>query len=197
VVFRRLSALVAVPLLLIGLSSCRSDPTVAAYVGDAEITVDRVDDYFAEAASDPVSAMQVQQSPGEVKPKLVSMLVFIQLLREAADEANVSVTPAQIAQVKAQLEPQRQMVSGDVALLPLEELSEFQALQVGLSQWARAGGVDDTTAGKKYSDALFAAEKAHPVTVNPRFGTFDLKNAPQMGSSDVAVKPAQTEAAQP
>ncbi|WP_345733000.1 SurA N-terminal domain-containing protein [Cryptosporangium minutisporangium] len=194
--FRRLLAAVAVSLLLIGLSSCRSDPTVAAYVGDDEITLDQIDRYYAKATSDPVSAAEVQQDPASVKPKLVSMLVFIELLRDAAETAGVPVTAGQIAQAKAQIEPQRQQLTGELALLPIDVLAEFQAHRVLLSQWASAGNVDQQTAGQKYTEALRASERANPVTVNPRFGTFDLEKAPQMGNADIAVKPAPTAADQ-
>ena len=96
-VFRRLLAAVAVSVLLIGLSSCRSDPTVAAYVGDDEISVDKVDSYYTKALSDPAGAAQVQQDPGAAKPTIVSMLVFIELLREAADAKGVTVTAGDVA----------------------------------------------------------------------------------------------------
>jgi hypothetical protein len=195
VVFRRLLAVAAVPLLLIGLSSCRSDPTVAAYVGSDEITLDQIQSYYDKAAHDPVSAQLVSENSGEVKPRLVSMLVFIELLREAADDAGVPVTAGDVAQTKTQIEPQRQAVTGDLSLLPLDELAEFQAYRVKLSQWAATGAnaADpgaQQAAEKKYSDALRAAEDANPVTINPRFGKFDIEKVPVLGNSDIAVKPA-------
>lgn len=189
-VFRRLLAVAAVPLLLIGLSSCRSDPTVAAYVGDDEITLDQIDSYYDKAAQDPVSSQLVSENRGEIKPRLVSMLVFIELLREAADDAGVPVTAGDVAQTKTQIEPQRETVTGDLALLPLDELAEFQAYRVTLSQWATTGNTSQAAAEQKYAESLRAAENANPVTINPRFGTFDLEKVPVLGSSDVAVKPA-------
>ncbi|SHN46345.1 SurA N-terminal domain-containing protein [Cryptosporangium aurantiacum] len=194
--FRRLLAAVAVSVLLIGLSSCRSDPTVAAYVGDDEITISQIDSYYTKAVSDPVSAAQAQQDPGGAKSQLVSMLVFIELLREAADTAGIPVTAGQIAQAKAQIEPQRSMVTGELALLPLDDLAEFQVYQVLMGQWASAGSTDRTAAGQKYVDALRASEKDNPVTVNPRYGAFDLEEVPTMADSDVAVKPVPTPASQ-
>ena len=196
-VFRRLLAVAAVPLLLIGLSSCRSDPTVAAYVGSDEITLDQIDSYYAKAAQDPVSSQLVSENGGEVKPRLVSMLVFIELLRKAADDAGVPVTAGDVAQTKTQVEPQREMVTGDLALLPLDELAEFQAYRVKLSQWAGGSNASQQAAEQKYSQALEAAEKANPVTINPRFGKFDLEKVPALGSSDVAVKSASPAPAQP
>ncbi|GAA0258633.1 hypothetical protein GCM10009539_49950 [Cryptosporangium japonicum] len=193
-VFRRLLAVAAVPLLLIGLSSCQSDPTVAAYVGSDQITVDQIDSYFDKAATDPLSSELVAQNRAEVKPRLVSMLVFIKLLREAADDAGVPVTAGEVAQVKAQIEPQRQMITGDLALLPLDQMAEFQAHRLKLSQWASSGSASQAAAEKKYSDVVRAAEGDNPVTVNPRYGKFDLEKVPQLGSSDSAVKPASPDA---
>lgn len=195
--FRRLLAVAAVPLLLIGLSSCQSDPTVAAYVGSDRITIDQIDSYYSKAAKDPVSAELVAQNRAEVKPRLVSMLVFIELLREAADKSGVPVNGGEIAQAKAQIEPQRSMVTGDLALLPLDELAEFQAYRVKLSQWASTSGGSQAGAEKKYSDALRAAEKENRVTINPRFGSFDLEKVPELGNADAAVKPVTPTAPQP
>ncbi|MFG1921151.1 hypothetical protein [Cryptosporangium sp. NPDC048952] len=188
--FRRLLAVAAVPLLMIGLTSCQSDPTVAAYVGSDEITTDQIDSYFDKAVNDPLSSELVSQNRADVKPRLVSMLVFIELLKETAQDAGVPVTAGEIAQVKAQVEPQRQQVTGDLALLPLDELAEFQAYRLKLSQWASESGGSQQGAEKKYSDAVRAAEKDNPVTVNPRYGKFDLEKVPELGSSDVAVKSA-------
>ncbi|MFI5955337.1 hypothetical protein [Cryptosporangium sp. NPDC051539] len=185
---RRLLAAVAVSLLLIGLSSCKSDPTVAAYVGDDVISIDRVDDYYAKAVADPVSAQQIQQNPSAAKPNLVSMLVFIKLLHSATESANVAVTPAELAEAKARLEPQRQQITGELALLPLDQLADILAYQAKLGEWAKAGVTDQNAAAKKYTQALREAEKANPITVNPRFGRFDLEKAPEMRNSDVAVK---------
>ncbi|TQS45485.1 hypothetical protein [Cryptosporangium phraense] len=191
-VFRRLLAAVAASLLLIGLSSCKSDPTVAAYVGDDVISIDQIDDYYAKAVADPVSAQQVQQNPGAAKPNLVSMLVFIQLLHSATEKVGAAVTPAEVSAAKAELEPQRQQITGELALLPLDQLADILAYQGKLGDWAKEGVADQNSAAKKYTQALQDAEKANPVTVNPRYGKFDLNKAPQMVSSDVAVKSVQS-----
>lgn len=194
--FRRLLAAVAVSLLLLGLASCRSDPTVAAYVGDYQITVDDVDDYYAKAAADPLSAQAVSQYSGQIKPMLVSMLIYLSLLREATDQQGVSVSAGRIAQAREAVEPQRSSLTDARVLLPVEQLGELQAYRERLTAWASANNADNAAVEKKYNDALREVQKDNPVTVNPRFGKFDLKNVPAMLSSDAAVTPVPSASTQ-
>jgi hypothetical protein len=195
VVFRRLAAVAAVSLLLLGLASCRSDPSTAAYVGNEQISIDQVDSFYAKAAADPISAQLVSQQPSQIKPALVSMLVYLSLLRDSAAANKVSVSAGQIAQVKEAVEPQRSQLSDARLLLPVDQLAELQTYQVVMSDWARKATADETAANKRYSDALQTSLKSNPVTVNPRFGKFDLNNVPAMTSADVAVTPAPSASA--
>jgi hypothetical protein len=194
VVFRRLAAVLVASLLLVGVASCRSDPNVAAYVGDKQISMDQIDGYYAKAAADPLTSSVVSQQPGQIKPMLVSLLVYLTLLRDAAAANDVTVSAGQIAQAKEAIAPQRSQLSDARVLLPLNELAELQTYQVVLSNWARGGSTDETAANQRYTDALRTSLKAHAVTVNPRFGKFDLQNVPAMLSADVAVRPAPSSA---
>jgi hypothetical protein len=189
VVFRRLAAIVAVSLLLVGLASCRSDPSVAAYVGDKQITLDQIDDYYAQAAKDSLTSDVVSQRSAEIKPWLVSMLVYLSLLKDAAAKNHLAASPGEIAQAKEAVEPQRSSLTDQRVLLPLEALAELEAYQELMVNWAGGGGGDNTAANQKFTAALKTSLNDNPVTVNPRFGKFDLNKVPTMPSADVAVTP--------
>jgi hypothetical protein len=196
-VFRRLAVVAAVPLLLLGLASCRSDPNVAAYVGDKQITIDQIDDYYSKAAKDALTSQVVSQQPAQIKPMLVSMLVYLSLLKDAAGANHVNVSAGEVAQAKEAVEPQRSQLTDARVLLPVDDLAELQAYQVELSDWARTGTADENAATTKYNTALRSSLKDNPVKVNPRFGKFDLENVPTMLNADVAVSPAPSASAAP
>jgi hypothetical protein len=200
VVFRRLASVLAVAascLALLGLASCRSDPNVAAYVGDKQITIDQVDGYYAKAAKDSLSSQLVSQQPKEIKPALVSLLIYTQLFRATADQNHVTVSAGQIAQAKAAVAPQRSGITNVLALLPLDDLAELEAYQEQLSAWAAAGGADQTAAGAKLQTALRASLRDNPVTVNPRFGKFDPNKIGSMIDAQVAVASAASPSTAP
>lgn len=196
-VFRRLAAIVAVSLLVVGLASCRSDPSVAAYVGDKQITLDQIDNYYDQAAKDSLTSEVVSQRSSEIKPWLVSMLVYTSLLKEAAAQNHVTVSAGQIAQAKEAVESARSSITSQLVLLPLDELAELETYQELMINWAGGGAGDDTATNQKYSAALKASLKDNPVTVNPRFGKFDLNHIPWMLSADVAVTPLPSASAAP
>lgn len=184
-------------LALLGLASCRSDPSVAAYVGDEQITLDQVDSYYSKAAADSLTSSVVSQQPGQIKPMLVSMLVYISLLKDAATQNHVTASAGQIAQAKEVVEPQRSSLTDARVLLPVDDLAELQTYSALMSEWARAGNSTDDAATQKYNSALKASLKDNPVRVNPRYGKFDLNNVPTMPSADVAVAPAASASAAP
>lgn len=197
---RRLARVLVVAvscLALLGLASCRSDPSVAAYVGDEQITLDQLDSYYAKAAADSLTSSVVSQQPGEIKPMLVSMLVYISLLKDAATQNHVTASAGQVAQAKEAVAPQRSSLTDARILLPVDDLAELQTYSALMSDWARTGNSSDTAATQKYNSALKTSLKDNPVTVNPRYGKFDLNHVPTMLSADVAVAPVASASATP
>lgn len=108
---RRLASVaVTAALAVAGLSACRSAPDVAAYVGPAKITEQRVTDVLKGAQANQVTAASGQQVTPISRQDVVDTLVGLDVMRELAKKHNVTATtidPAQVAQalgVRAQAE---------------------------------------------------------------------------------------------
>jgi hypothetical protein len=98
---RRLASVVAVAALaVIGLAACRSEPTVAAYVGQDRITEDRVSGVLDEAKQNKITVAQGQQAPPEIKRQdVVDTLVGLDVMRQIAKQRGLTPTPLDSAQV--------------------------------------------------------------------------------------------------
>ena len=108
---RRLASVAVVAALAVtGLSACRSAPSVAAYVGQAKITEQRVDDVLKGAQANQAAAAAGQSAAKISRQDVVDTLVGLDVMRELAKKHNVSPTaidPARVAQslgVNAQAE---------------------------------------------------------------------------------------------
>jgi hypothetical protein len=94
---RRLAASAVVASLAVaGLSACRSEPSVAAYLGDERIAESRVQDVWDEA-NDAVTAAGQPAQPGEAAPApitradVVRALVGVSVLAEVAKKHDVTL----------------------------------------------------------------------------------------------------------
>jgi hypothetical protein len=93
---RRLaSAAVVASLAVAGLSACRSGHDVAAYIGDRQITADRVTGVYDEvqrsvAAAGPVPAGQIPPTP-VTRADVLGVLLGAELLPEVARQQNVTL----------------------------------------------------------------------------------------------------------
>ena len=98
---RRLASVaVAAALAVSGLAACRSAPNVAAYVGQARITEDRVSEVLDQAQQNKVTAAQGQQAPPEIKRQdVVDTLVGLDVMREIAKQRGLTATPLNAADV--------------------------------------------------------------------------------------------------
>ena len=105
------SVAVTAALAVAGLSACRSAPDVAAYVGQARITEQRVTDVFEGARANQVAATPGQPPVTAIsRQDVVDTMVGLDVMRELARQRKVSPTaidPSRVAQslgVKAQAE---------------------------------------------------------------------------------------------
>jgi hypothetical protein len=98
---RRLSAVaVATTLAVTGLSACRSEPTVAAYVGQDRITEDRVSGVLDEARQNKITVAEGQQAAPELKRQdVVDTLIGLDVMREIAKQRGLTATALDRAQV--------------------------------------------------------------------------------------------------
>jgi hypothetical protein len=88
---RRLASVAVVASLAVsGLSACRSAPNVAAYVGSAKITEDRVDRIFSDAKTKAVEPAAGQRATGLARQDIVSTLVGLDVLRAYAKEKGLT-----------------------------------------------------------------------------------------------------------
>src|SRR5690349_10209192 len=94
---RRLASVAVVASLAVaGLSGCRSEPTVAAYVGDTKITEDRVNSVYDEAQAAAVPAQQGEEpAPQLTRAQVVRTLVSGEVLGAVAKARNLKL-PADI-----------------------------------------------------------------------------------------------------
>jgi hypothetical protein len=83
---RLLAAVAAGALLVTGLTGCRADRNVAAYVGDARITEARVDEVMAS-----IRDAAPAEAQGEIRGRVVEMLVLTAAGTSYADAAGVQV----------------------------------------------------------------------------------------------------------
>ena len=110
---RRLASVAVVAVLgLTGLAACRSEPGVAAYLGDQRITEDRVDAIVREAepptptaqAQEPTAAPSAAAKPAVSRQDVVDLLVSLDLGKQVVAEKKLTVQDQVTAeQVAAEL----------------------------------------------------------------------------------------------
>lgn len=172
----------AVPLL----AACGSQahPGAAAVVGGDRITVATVQGQVAEvrqAQDTSKQAAQITNQSGQLGRAKLHGLILDRVLDKASEDAGVTVTRAEIQQMRQQAVAQykgenglRSAVLQERWIAP-DQIDAFLREQIQLTKLGQALGADPTTpAGTKVlGDALTKASKALKVDVNPRFGAWD------------------------
>lgn len=174
--------LAAAPLL----AACGSQahPGAAAVVGGDRITVATVQGQVAEvrqAQDTSKQAAQITNQSGRLGRAKLHGLILDRVLDKASKDAGVTVTRAEIQQMRQQAVAQYKGEDGLRAAVLQErwiapdQIDAFLREQIQLTKLGQALGADPTTpAGTKIlGDALSKASKALKVDVNPRFGTWD------------------------
>lgn len=86
----------AVALAAVGLTGCRTDPNVAAYVGDDTISVRQLDDAVAAHASAPDMAPYVEAHRDTYPRQVLGLLVAEQVYADAAQHFGVHVSEEEV-----------------------------------------------------------------------------------------------------
>jgi peptidyl-prolyl cis-trans isomerase SurA len=86
-----------------GLAGCRTSPTVAAYVGDAQVTVAELDDAVADRLADPDIAGYAADDPTGFTRQVLSLQVGEEVYAAAARRYDVEVTDAEVRDRLAEL----------------------------------------------------------------------------------------------
>jgi hypothetical protein len=74
-----------------GLSACRTSPTVAAYVGDGQVSVAELDTAVADRREDPDVAAYADAHPDEFTRRVLTLLVQEEVYTEAAKRYHVEI----------------------------------------------------------------------------------------------------------
>ena len=94
---RRLTASLAVGLVaLAGVAGCRSDPSVAAYVGDDQVTVDELQTAVDTRLEDPALAQAATGREDEFTRLVLTRLVNAELYNRVAQRYGVTVNDADV-----------------------------------------------------------------------------------------------------
>ncbi|MFJ2092229.1 SurA N-terminal domain-containing protein [Streptomyces sp. NPDC087901] len=174
--------LAAAPLL----AACGSQahPGAAAVVGGDRITVATVQGQVADvrqAQDTSKQDAQITNQSGQLVRAKLHGLILDRVLDKASADAGVTVTRAEIQQMRQSAVAQYKGEAGLRAAVLQErwiapdQIDAFLREQIQLTKLGQALGADPTTpAGTKVlGDALTKASKALKVDVNPRFGTWN------------------------
>ena len=94
----------AAALAVTGLAGCRTSPTVAAYVGDTQISVDRLDAAVASREdADPAVAAYAKANGAAFRRNVLTTLIDEQVYARAAGRYGVSVSAAEVRSRYAEL----------------------------------------------------------------------------------------------
>ncbi|HEY9330068.1 MAG TPA: SurA N-terminal domain-containing protein [Streptomyces sp.] len=168
------------------LAACgnQAHPGAAAVVGGDRITVATVQGQVAEvrrAQDTSKQAAQITNQSGQLGRAKLHGLILDRVLDKASADAGVTVTRAEIQQMRQQAVAQYKGEAGLRAAVLQErwiapdQIDAFLREQIQLTKLGQALGADPTTPDgtKILGDALSKASKALKVDVNPRFGTWN------------------------
>jgi peptidyl-prolyl cis-trans isomerase SurA len=93
---RLLAVLLAGAAVLGGLAGCRTSPTVAAYVGDGQVTVAELDDAVAARLADPDIAAYAAKDRTGFTRQVLSLQVGEKVYAAVADRTGVAVSDADV-----------------------------------------------------------------------------------------------------
>ena len=121
---RLLAAAVAGALALLGLTACRDLPSVAAYVGDAQLTNAQVDQMVTEARTNQPDA----PAAGDLRQFAVQVFVIHEVSTRLAKEHKLTVPPADPAQV-ATYAQQLKVANGALVRQYVDAVAAYGAIQ--------------------------------------------------------------------
>jgi hypothetical protein len=172
-------------LAVLALAGCQTHTGTAAYVGDHRITTEQVDR---------ARAGQTQAPRGEATQNSVNVLIQTELLRTVAADLGTAVSPSFIDQARADQQIQAQAAQLGVDPTAFGTLAAyFVSVQDQLARQisAGAGGLTEAQVAEVQNRLAALRGKAahdHEVTVNPRYGTFDVRNALVTPAVEAGIK---------
>ncbi len=208
---RRLLAVAAVlSAAAVASSACQTVPATAAQVGDTRIPMSRVDALYEQFLADPAAGELARRFPAQTRQVIVDTLVGVEFLRQASELEQIAVTQADVDKARAQVAGSREQLAQRVqtatpqdfaqippdqvegvvkALLPTDVLAVDEAYRSAVDQQMQSGKPDQEQYNQRVTSFLVRAGRAVPVTVNPRFGTFDVRRFFVGGQPGLAPAP--------
>lgn len=93
---RLVVAAIAALLAVVGLTGCRNDPSVAAYVGDQQITVSELQQAVDQRLSDPAVAKAAQGKDAQFTRQVLGLLIEQKVYASVSDRYGVTVPNDQV-----------------------------------------------------------------------------------------------------
>jgi hypothetical protein len=177
-------------LALVGTAGCQQHAGTAAYVGEQRITTTDVDRAAVRAAD--------AQGPtsGESAQNSLNVLIQTALLQTVADKVGTKVSPAFLAEARADAGIRQQAAQLGVSPEAFGSLAGyFVSIQNDLARQL-APGADPGAATQEQVAQVQArltalraeAARTHQVTVNPRYGQFDVQRALVTSAAEAGIK---------
>jgi peptidyl-prolyl cis-trans isomerase SurA len=188
---RRLTASLAAGLVaLAALAGCRTDPGVAAYVGEEQVTVDELTTAVDSRLEDPALAQAAAGREDEFTRLVLNRLVQAELYDRFAQRYDVTVddgdVQARLDELLAGEDPEAvyaQAAAQGVARADVFETIRQQLLRQRVAESQGLGGVSEEQLRTAYDDAL-------PGLTQVRLG---YVNVPDQAAADAAVAALQAD----
>ena len=188
---RRLTASLAAGLVaLAALAGCRTDPGVAAYVGEEQVTVDELTTAVDSRLEDPALAQAAAGREDEFTRLVLTRLVQAELYDRFAQRYDVTVddgdVQARLDELLAGEDPEAvyaQAAAQGVARADVFETIRQQLLRQRVAESQGLGGVSEEQLRTAYDDAL-------PGLTQVRLG---YVNVPDQAAADAAVAALQAD----
>ncbi|SDN21626.1 peptidyl-prolyl cis-trans isomerase SurA [Geodermatophilus siccatus] len=183
---RRLTASLAVGLVaLAGVAGCRSDPSVAAYVGDEQVTVDELQTAVDTRLQDPALAEAATGREDEFTRLVLTRLVTAELYDRVAQRYGVTVDDADVQarldELLAGEDPEAVYAQAAAQGVARADVFETVRQQLLRQRVAESQGL----AGELGEEELRAAyEQQAPSLAQVRLG---YVNVPDQAAADAAV----------
>jgi hypothetical protein len=170
---------------LAGTAGCQSHAGTAAYVGDHRITTTQLDRAVASSPQGP---------RGEAAQNTLNVLIQTQLLRAVADKNHIEVSGAFVAGAREDEQIRAQAAQLGVSPDVFGTLAGyFVSVQNALARAVGGGsaGLTDAQVAEvqaRMAQLRSAAADAQRVTVNPRYGKFDVRQALVLPAVEPGIK---------
>jgi hypothetical protein len=190
----RLAAVAVLAAVALPLAACQNHQGTAAYVGDTRITNADVQNHVDKFYEDPFWAKQAEGQRAVVQNRTVNVLIIAEVLKYMARDEGIKVPESAVKAAEAIYKKEPQQIPRGLQGAPIRTAAEVAAYLEALQNKFAKGATSPDELNQRLTEALETAHRRHPVTVNPRYGTYDpkllgLKPGHDAGVRDLAASP--------